>query len=142
MKTWISAALLVVTLTACSSTIVYRAQPLEGPDVRVLPLQVTASGGKLWLRVDVTNASEGTIAVNRDYIKARLPSGQIVSRAQGTFGIHNAYTLPPGAMHAVYVEFEQQGVRWDDIAHVRIDFSLAITRDGKPVSVPELALDR
>ncbi len=104
---------LAAALAGCGGEkIVLHAQPLDSADIHVQPLDVYVNGKKLWVRVQVTNASKGTLMVQRDAMTAHLPNGQTINRAMGTYGTHDPYVILPGAMHLVYVEFEEQGFKW------------------------------
>jgi hypothetical protein len=150
---------LAFALSACGGeTIVLRMQPVASADVRVTPTELIVKGKKLWIKLIVQNMTDGVIMIQRDQMVAHLPNGQTLARAMGTYGgvgwgygyayaggyegIHAPYVLPPGAMHPVYVEYEQQGFKWEDVPSVQIDFAGAITRDGKPLPVPPFVLSR
>jgi hypothetical protein len=129
-------------------------QPVDTADVHIVPTEVMFSGKKLWVKLIVTNNSKGTIIIQRDQMTAHLPSGQTLTRAMGTYAggwgyaygagytTHEPYVMPPGSMHPVYVEFEEQGFKWRDIPSAQVDFAGAITRDGQPVSVPAFVVSR
>jgi hypothetical protein len=145
---------LALGLVACGGgKIVLRMQPqpLATADVRVTPTELEISGKKLWVKLQVQNLSTGTILIQRDQIIAHLPSGQTLTRAIGTggwgygYGVYDAhmpYALPPGAIHPVYVEYEEQGFKWKEMPSAQIDFGAAITRDGQPVAVPPFIVSR
>ena len=137
MNRFVYASVLAAALAGCGGgKIVLRAQPVDSADVRVTPMEVYVGGKKLWVRVSVQNNSKGTLIVQRDAMTAHLPNGQTLTRAMGSYTLHEPYVLPPGAMHPVYVEFEEQGFKWKDMPTAQIDFTGAITRDGQPVPVP------
>jgi hypothetical protein len=138
MRNFIFASSLLLSLAACpGEKIVLHAQPLASADVQVSPLELYVDGEKLWVRVLVTNTSQGTITVQRDAMTAHLPNGTVIPRAMGTFGsVHTPYVLPPGGVHPVYVEFAAQGFDWKDVPTAQIDFTGAVTRDGQAVQVP------
>ena len=126
--------------------------PVDSADVHVTPTEIVYSGKKLWIKIMVQNNSKGTLMIQRDQMVAHLPNGQTLSRAVGTGGVgwgygyaydtHAPYVLPPGAMHPVNVEFEEQGFKWKEIPSAQIDFGGAITRDGQPVVVPPFVVSR
>jgi hypothetical protein len=152
------ALLLTVTLAACGGgKIVLHMQPVATASVNVTPTELVISGKKLWVKIIVQNNTNGTLMLQRDQMVAHLPNGQTVARAMGTYGggwgygyayaggyegIHAPYVLPPGAMHPVYVEFEEQGFKWKDIPSATIDFGNGITRDGQPVAVPPFTVSQ
>ena len=145
MNRLIYVVLLAMTLglAACGGgKIVLHAQPLDSGDVHVQPLDIYYGGKKLWVRLSVTNTSKGTLIVQRDAVVAHLPNGQTVSRAMGTYGLHEPYVIPQGGMHLVYVEFEEAGFHWKDIPSAQVDFANAITKDGQPVAVPPFAVSQ
>jgi hypothetical protein len=108
------------------------------------------------VKLMVMNTTNGPLMVQRDQIFARLPNGQSLTRAvgSGAYGygwgygynvesaLHLPYYLPPGAMHPVHVEFEEQGFKWDDVPSLWIDFGGAVTRNGEVVRVPPFVLTR
>jgi hypothetical protein len=156
MKRFVQASALVVTLSACGGEkAVLHMQPVATADVRVTPTELKISGKKLWIKLMVSNSSSGVLMIQRDQIVAHIPGGQTLTRAMGTYGgygwgygygaeyaSHQPYVLPPGAMHPVYVEFEQQGFKWEDIPSAQIDFAGAVTRDGQIVPVPAFVVSR
>jgi hypothetical protein len=86
------------------------------------------------------NGTDQPIIVDRDQIVARLPSGAVIHRAEGTYSQHAPYMIPPGAGHPVYVEFAGEGFDWRDVPSAQIDFSPGVTANGQPVAVPPLAV--
>ncbi len=143
MNKLIYASILAATVAGCGGgKIILHAQPVDSPDIHVTPLDVYVGGKKLWVRLQVTNASQGTLILQRDAMTAHLPNGQTLTRAMGTYGMHEPYVLPPGAMHLVYVEFEEQGFKWKDIPSAQVDFAGAITKNGQPVVVPPFLVAR
>ena len=143
MNRLVYASVLAAAIAGCGGgKIVLRAQAVDSADIRVTPMEVYVGGKKLWVRVTVQNNSRGTLILQRDAMTAHLPNGQTVTRAMGTYGLHEPYVLPPGAMHPVYVEFEEQGFKWRDMPSAQIDFNGAITRDGQPVPVPTFLVGR
>ncbi|HEY2510452.1 MAG TPA: hypothetical protein VGI39_06340 [Polyangiaceae bacterium] len=132
-----------VALAACGGHKEYmRAEPVQTADVNVTPMQVWTGGGKLWVRVNVANASQGTLTVVRDAMTVHLGNGMSIGRSAGSTSTHNPYVIPPGASHAVYAEFEEQGFKWEDVPGVQVDFTNAITKDGQAVAVPPLVVAR
>lgn len=115
------------------------AQGPTGP-VTIQPDSVWARGHKLWVRTNVINGTNQPIVVDRDQIIARLPNGAVLHRAQGTYTQHMPYMIPPGAGHAVYVEFAEEGFDWRDMPNAQIDFSTAITTNGQPLVIPPLVV--
>jgi hypothetical protein len=122
--------------------IVMHAQPLDSPDLHVTPTELRVGGTKLWVKLMVQNVGQGTLILQRDAMVAHLPNGQTVPRAMGSWGTHEPYVITPGAVHPVYVEFDQQGFKWADVPSVQIDFNSAITKDGKPLTVPAFVVTR
>jgi hypothetical protein len=141
---------LAFALVACGgSKIILRMQPIDTADVNVTPTELMISGKKLWVKLQVQNRSTGTLLIQRDQIVAHLPNGQTLTRAIGSMGwgygvydAHVPYVLPPGAIHPIYVEYEEQGFKWKDQPSAQIDFGAAITRDGQPVTVPQFIVSR
>jgi len=128
--------LLATLLIACGGGKTYmRAQTVQSAGVLVQPTDVWIGGHKLWVRVDLANQGPAPLIVNRDAIVARLPNGQTVPRAVGRTTVHNEYMIPPGASHAVWVEFEEAGFDWHAVPQVTIDFTPAVMRAGQPVPV-------
>ena len=82
----------------------WAAQPVNGP-VSIQPEEVWVHHSKLWVRTNVVNGTDQPIMIDRDQIVARLPNGAMVHRASGSATVHAPYVVPPGASHAVYVEF-------------------------------------
>ena len=126
--------------TACGSKQLWTAFPAQGDGVRVDPIGTWVSGGKLWVRVTVSNGSPAPIEVVRDAVVCVLPNGQRLGRAMGSTTVHTAYMIPPGGAHAVFVEFSAQGFDWDTVPDVNIDFSPAMTRGGQPINVAPLPI--
>jgi hypothetical protein len=132
-----------MVLAGCGGEkIVMHAQPLDSADIRVTPTELRVGGKKLWVKVMVQNTGTGTLILQRDAMTAHLPSGQTVPRAMGGWGLHEPYVITPGAVHPVYVEFEEQGFKWSDVPSAQIDFTNAITKDGKPLTVPPFLVTR
>ncbi len=123
-------AALAVTTLGCAREYLH-ASSVAYEGVSVEPSQVWISGHKLWVRAVVINSGTQPIQVSRDAMIARVPSGQVVSRALGTTTVHDVYFIPGGAAHAVYVEFHEAGFDWNTVPQATIDFSNAITRDGQ-----------
>ena len=113
----------------------FHADVAEYEGVTVQPMQITTSAHKLWVKVMVTNSGTQPIVVNRDAIVARLPSGQVIGRAMGTYTVHDAYFIPGGMSHEVYVEFHEAGFDWDTVPQVTIDFSRGMTRNGQRLPI-------
>jgi hypothetical protein len=141
-----------LTLAGCGGgKVVMHMAPVNSADVNVSPTELVVSGKKLWLKLMVQNNSKGTLMIQRDQIVAHLPNGQTLSRAVATGGwgygyavydTHAPYVLPPGAMHPVNVEYEEQGFKWKEIPSAQIDFAGAVTRDGQPVTVPPFVVSQ
>jgi hypothetical protein len=127
----------VLVLACGGGKHLWAAQPVSGP-VTIQPQQVYVRGGKLWVRTNVINGTNQPIMVDRDQIIARLPNGAIVHRASGSTTVHTPYMLPPGAAHAVYVEFFGEGFDWRDVPGAQIDFSPGVTTNGQPMQIPPL----
>ncbi len=137
---------LALTLVACGGgkIVLHMQGPVQSADIHVTPTELIISGKKLWVKLLVQNASSGTLIIQRDQIVAHLPNGQTLTRAIGTGGwgyygayaTHEPYVLPPGAIHPVYVEYEEQGFKWKEMPSAQLDFAGAITRDGQPVVIP------
>lgn len=143
MNRLVYASVLAAALAGCGGgKIPLRAQTVDSADVHVTPMEVYIGGKKLWVRITVQNLSKGTLIVQRDAMTAHLPNGQTLTRAMGSYTMHEPYVLPPGAMHPVYVEFEEQGFKWKDMPSAQIDFTGAVTRDGQPVAVPPFTVGR
>jgi hypothetical protein len=143
MNRIIYAVIFAVALAACGGgKVVLRAQPVDSAEVHVIPLEVYLSGKKLWVRINVQNTSQGTLIIQRDAMLAHLPNGQTLTRAMGSWGLHEPYVLPPGAMHPVYVEFEAQGFKWQDMPGAQIDFANGVTLNGQPIVVPPFTVSR
>ena len=153
LKRSLYASAFVLAVAACGGEkAVLHMQPVNTADVHVTPNEIKVSGKKLWVKVMVANASNGTLMIQRDQILAHLPNGQTLTRAIGTGGgygwgyayvdTHAPYVVPPGAMHPVNFEFEEQGFKWSDVPSVQIDFAGAVTRDGQPVAVPAFVVSR
>ena len=138
--------ILAVALAGCGGgkIILHMQGPVASNDIHVTPTELMVSGKKLWVKLQVQNASGGTLIIQRDAIVAHLPNGQTLTRAMGSgawgygYGAyaHEPYVLPPGAIHPVYVEFEEQGFKWKEMPSAQLDFAGAITRDGQPVVIP------
>ncbi len=158
MNRSVYAVALAATLAACGGErATLHMQPVATADVSVTPTEITISGKKLWVKLMVQNRTSGVVMLQRDQIVAHLPNGQTLARAMGTYGggwgygyayaggyegIHAPYIMPPGSMHPVYVEFEEQGFKWQDIPSAQIDFAGAITKDGQAVPVPPFVVSR
>jgi hypothetical protein len=144
----VALAFAVVATAACGGEKVYlRMQNVDTADVHVVPTEIMISGAKLWVKIMVTNGSQGTLLLQRDQITCHVPNGMTLTRAVGTWGHaygagYAPYILPPGAMHPVYIEFEEQGFKWKDMPSAQIDFNTAITKDGQPVAVPPFTVSR
>ena len=117
------------------------AQAAPGP-ITIQPEQVWVAHGKLWVRTNVVNGTNQPIMINRDSIVARLPNGAVVPRAAGSATIHAPYLIPPGASHAVYVEFYGGELDWDTVPTAQIDFSSGVTMNGQPIAVPPLTVSK
>jgi hypothetical protein len=154
-KLYYSIALSLALVGCGGGKIVLRMQPqpVDTADVHVTPTELMISGKKLWVKLQVQNLSAGTLLIQRDQIVAHLPNGQTLTRAIGTYGggwgygygayeAHMPYALPPGAIHPVYVEYEEQGFKWKEMPSAQIDFGASITRDGQPVAVPPFIVSR
>jgi hypothetical protein len=120
---------------------------VQSNDIRVTPTELVVSGKKLWIKLIVQNATAGTLLIQRDQIVAHLPNGMTLTRAigSGAWGYvpsHEPYVVPPGAMHPVYFEYDEQGFKWKDIGSVQIDFGGAITNNGQPVVVPPFVISQ
>ncbi len=118
------------------------AQAPAGGPVVIQPEEVWAHGGKLWVRTNVVNSTNQLLTIDRDLIIARLGNGAVLHRAQGTYTQHMPYAIPPGAGHAVWVEFVGEGFDWRDVPSAQIDFSPATTLNGQPVAVPPLGVSQ
>ncbi len=152
MRKLFCVAVLAVTLGGCGGgkIILHMQGPVQSADIHVTPTELMISGKKLWVKLQVQNASSGMLMLQRDQIVVHLPNGQTLTRAIGTGGwgygygydLHQPYVIPPGAIHPVYVEFEEQGFKWKEIPSAQIDFAGALTRDGQPVAVPPFVVSQ
>lgn len=109
----------------------------QGGGVTIEPVDGFVRGQKLWIRTNVVNGGNAPIIVDRDAVKCILPNGMAIPRASGSATVHTPYVIPPGGMHAVYVEFEGDFL---GIPSAAIDFSQAITVNGQPIGAPQVAV--
>ena len=152
MKRFLYASAVVLAFAACGGDKeVLHMQNVDTAELHVTPTEIRISGKKLWLKLNVANATNGTLMIQRDQIVAHLPNGQTLTRAiaKGGYGwgyayvnTHQPYIIPPGAMHPLNVEYEEQGFKWKDIPSVQIDFAGAATINGQPVAVPAFVVQR
>lgn len=139
-KLFASLVLVSTILLACGGgKQFWSAQPVQGA-VSISPEQIWIAHNKLWVRVVVTNGTQMPIMINRDQIVARLPNGMVLQRAQGTYTQHFPYTVLPGGVQPVYVEFFSQGFDWHTVPNAQVDFTPGTTANGQPVQVPPLVV--
>jgi hypothetical protein len=156
MNKLVSAVILSLALAGCGGgkIILHMQGPVASADIHVTPTELMINGKKLWVKLQVQNAGPGTLLLQRDQIVVHLPNGQTLTRAIGTYGggwgygygagyaSHEPYVIPSGAIHPVYVEFEEQGFKWKEMPSAQIDFAGAITRDGQPVTIPPFVVSQ
>jgi hypothetical protein len=143
MNRLLFALVVPMALAGCGGEkIVLHAQPLTGPDIGVTPTELRVGGKKLWVKLMVQNNSDGTLILQRDAMTAHLPNGQTLNRAMGSWGTHEPYVITPHAVHPVFIEFDEQGFKWGDVPSVQLDFSNAVTKDGKPLTIAPFLITR
>jgi hypothetical protein len=145
---------LAVCVAGCGGRQYLRAEVVDCAGVKVIPSGVWVGGGKLFVRLMVTNDTGDTIVIYRDQMAAHplaqsngsLVAGASVDRARGQTGWQetwgHSYVVLPGGGHAVNVEFKEQGFHWSDMSEVEIDFADAIRHGDQPMSVPGVLAKR
>lgn len=113
----------------------WRSQPYDHDGLNINAKSIEWKKGKLWLKLQVVNTSEGTMVFNPDAIQAKLPTGALATRERGVFdkmsAAHAAKTMAPGGGEEVAIEYVV-----GDVRRVGLQF-FGVTIDGKPHKFPE-----
>ena len=102
-----SAVMLLAASFGCGpSQINYAGQNAQlASGVQVVFQEAFAKDDIFVVHMAVTNLSQAFLIVDRDGFALRLPDGRVLPRAIGTFTQHTPYTIPPGGVHQVNVDF-------------------------------------
>ena len=106
--------------------------------VRIYEAEV--SNGRLYVKMWLQNTSETPINVDRNGFQLRLPSGEVLARAIGTFTRHNIYSIAPGMGHDVFVDFQSASDLRQITGATLIVGGIAFGVDPNPRVVGEIPL--
>lgn len=114
----------------------WRAEPYEHDGLSITAKSAEWKKGKLWLKLQIINLTEQQMNVNPDQLRARLPSGAMVTRSKGVFdklsSAHAAKAIRPGAGEELAIEFEV-----GEAERVALQLDFAISVGSKVQKFPE-----
>ena len=119
----------------------YVATPVASPPVRIVVGRVVADGDRLYVEAQVTNTGAEPLVVDRNGVTLALSDGQVLGRSVGITSTKQPYRLEPGRTRAVHVDFRAEDFKWRDVHRATIDWSGAISVDGKHVAIAPMPIE-
>jgi len=128
----LSSSLLV---TGCmGSKHAWRAQPIATEEVRVVPQEVYRRKNRLFVRATFYNLGSSWLTVDRDAVSCQLENGHVLARSAGTTTLHKPYSIPPGGVHSVYVDFKSEDI--EDVGAAHVFWTGAVYDGARQVMIP------
>lgn len=118
----------------------YIAQPVSTAPVRIVVGSALADSKRLYVEAQVTNTGDKPMLIDRNGVTLVLEDGEVLGRSVGITSLKKPYHVEPGRTQAVHVDFKAEDFKWHDVKKAKIDWSAAISVDGKHVPIEPMPL--
>lgn len=124
----------------CGKKQSYIATPVNSAPVRIVVGRALADRTRLYVEAQVTNTGDKPMVVDRNGVTLVLEDGQVLGRSIGITSMKRPYHVEPGRTQAVHVDFRAEDFKWTQVKKAKIDWSGAISVDGKNVPIEPMPL--
>ena len=138
MRTSVLFVALLALSTGCHRQQSYASSPLLGSPIRIVVGHAYTDKERLYVEANVTNVSDRPMTIDRGGVELALDNGQVIGRSFAS--AKTAYTIEPGATRPVRVDFRGQDVKWRNVKHARLEWSNAVSIEGRQVLIPPMDL--